>query len=184
MSFFPCDLDLETTQSPEDILAEAKAEWDEKGKGIVSLLIDQRNSSADDKNIYFVYAQHIPSSRIAHILTVCHEKNQAYPASIEPQTRDVPRYLRRKYITPARPGGMSPSQALERLIAPIGQQIVVNDGICDSAAEFTEKLVKAFGSGSIKAQITNLIVGSTVVDEADEACENTEALSSTGEEQD
>jgi hypothetical protein len=159
MSFFPPDLDLENTQSPEDILTEAKAEWQAKGQGILSLVIDRICASDGSLVTYNVYAMHVPSSRIEHIFSVLHEKEKAYPASIEINQREIPRDLKKSYTIAARPGGAFFKSTVEVLNAALPERKIINEWVSESPSEFNEKLQRAFGLGSVKSEITNLIAG-------------------------
>jgi hypothetical protein len=166
MSFFPSDLEIANLQSPLDILSEAKLEWDSKGQGIISLLVDEGHSTfgSDSQFVMIhVYALHIPSQRLARLLTVVHVTEKPYPARIDPEKEDIPDYLRKESAGPVSP---PPQAFIETIRASVSQYKRVDEWVCESPDEFRRQLVKALNLGSVKATVTNIVTVSSADDEA------------------
>ncbi len=168
MNFFPSDLEITNLQSPLDILSEAKLEWDSKGQGIISLLVDEgRSTSGSDSTsvIIHVYALHIPSQRLARLLTIFHVTEKPYPARINPEKEDIPDYLRKERIGASSRSSLA---AIESFRVSMSQNTSVDEWVCESPDEFRRQLVKALNRGSVKAAVTNIVTVSSVDDETSE----------------
>lgn len=166
MSFFPSDLEIINAQSPLDILSEAKDEWDAKGQGVVTLLVDEGRSTLRshgdiDVTLIRVYALHIPTERVESLLTVIHVSGKPYPARINPEKEDIPAYLRKERFVPAKKAGLMPPSILQSISEAIPAHTVTEEWVCESPEEFRRQLAKALTLGHVKSAITNIIAGST-----------------------
>jgi hypothetical protein len=163
MSFFPSDLEIANAQSPLDILSEAKNEWDTKGQGIVTLLVDEGRPASQgdsDLTLIHVYALHIPSERVESLLTVIYASGKPYPARINPEKDDIPEYLRKERFVPARKSGLMPPSILQAISEAIPAHTVTEEWVCESPDEFRKQLSKALTLGRVKSAITNIIAAS------------------------
>jgi hypothetical protein len=164
MSFFPSDLEIANVQSPFEIITEAKREWDTKGKGIVTLLVDEGGSTSEsDTAMTFIriYALHIPTERVESLLTVVHSCGKPYPARIKPEKEDTPDYLRKEIIVPAKKARTITPGILQAISEAIPAHAVSREWVCESPEEFRRQLAKALTLGSVKSAITNIIAAST-----------------------
>lgn len=186
MSFFPHDLEIVNVQSPLDILSEAKNEWDAEGQGVIKLLVVEGRSTipATTPDIVYacirVYAQHIPTERIEHLLTVIHVCDKPYPARIELVKEDIPANLRKERFVPARSGGLLSSDLFKTLNEAAPAHTVSEEWVCQSPGEFRKQLAKALTRGSVKSAITNIIAASTK--ETDPSSPSALSIDDTGEE--
>jgi hypothetical protein len=163
MSFFPSDLEITNAQSPLDILSEAKNEWDTKGQGIVTLLVDGGRSALhgdSDLTLIHVYAMHIPSERVESLLTVIYASGKPYPARISPEKDDIPEYLRKERFVPAKISGLMSPSILNTFREAIPAHTVSEEWVCESPEEFRKQLSKALTLGRVKSAITNIIAAS------------------------
>ena len=58
-------------------------------------------------------------------------------------------------------------RAIERTLPEVTTKTIINEWVCDTPAEFREKLEKAFNLGAIKSTINNIIAGSSVQDDGE-----------------
>ena len=176
MTFFPSDFEVINAQAPLCILSEAKNEWDAKGKGVVTLLIDEGSPASlvdDDTDMTFihVYLTHIPTGRVENLLTVIHANGKPYPARINPEKEDTPHYLRKQRIVPAKKPGLISASILQSLSEAIPAHTVTEEWVCESPDDFRKQLAKALTLGRVKSAITNIIAvsrGGSVSDDNSE----------------
>ncbi|MFN9610547.1 MAG: hypothetical protein ACK546_00080 [bacterium] len=163
MSFFPHDIEIANLESPLDILSEAKLEWDSEGQGIISLLVDEGQSTSKDGTTFaliHVFVVHIPSQRVAGLLTVFHVSGKPYPARIKPERHDVPDFLRKERAVPPRPTDLSKQHVLSSFASMAPAHTVVEEWVCESPSEFRKQLAKALTQGSVKYTITSIVAAS------------------------
>lgn len=166
MSFFPDGIELSDIRSPSEILEEAQRDWEECSNGILLLRISPATVEGEDELILDVYIIHSPSKRMTKLLSVAHRPDQPYPVEIRPESFDIPRYLKKSYTVQTR-RPVSPLfsvtdylRAAERVMPDICTQTITNEWVCDTPAEFREKLQKALSLSSVKSAINNIIASS------------------------
>jgi len=194
MGFFPEGIELSSILSPSEILEEARRDWEVNSNGLLLLRISQVPIESEEESILDVYIVHSPSKRMAKVLSVAHRPNQPYPIEIRPESFNIPKYLKKSYEIQTR---RSPSsslffsladqmRAIERTLPEVTTKTIINEWVCDTPAEFREKLEKAFNLGAIKSTINNIIAGSSIqddgeVDGSDELEDVSEMVELTGD---
>jgi hypothetical protein len=190
MGFFPEGIELSSILSPSEILEEARREWEVDSNGLLLLRISQVLIESEEETILDVYIVHSPSKRMAKVLSLAHRPNQPYPIEIRPESFNIPKYLKKSYEIQTR---RSPSssvfsslvdqmRALERTLPEVITKTITNEWVCDTPAEFREKLEKVFNLGVIKSTINNIIAGSSVQDDGEiDGFDDSETLSEIGQ---
>jgi len=160
-SYWPSGLELKDTQSPLEILQEAKKEWEANSAGALTLVFQSTKSESGNEMI-IVHAKHLPSERTATLLSVLHRETSPYPATIDPRDVDLPNFLKKSYYRPAI------HTALGQVLNPVKIQTdgytVTNEWVSDTPAEFRKNLQLAFNLGTVKSEILNLACGVTTPD--------------------
>lgn len=161
-NFWPSGLDLNDTASPLEILKLAQEEWVKNSGGLLSLIIQEAESTAGNEML-IVHAKHIPSNRTIALFSIIHRRSAPYPARIQPRDIELPDTLKKSYYQPGFGDLTVPSLRTE------GRQ-VVNKWVCDSPSEFRRELRNVFDLGFVKSEVLSLVSGpvmpSPVVDEA------------------
>lgn len=147
--FFPSGITLDDTASPLEVLEAAQQEWTEQSGGVLTLVI-QRAESKNGNLMLIVHGKHVPSNRTVQLLSVVHRPAAHYPATIQPRDDDLPDFLKKTYY--------QPGLQLTMPFATRGYQ-VTNEWVCDTPAEFRQKLKEAFNLGVIKSEIISLVSG-------------------------
>lgn len=149
--YFPTGLNLDDTQSPMEILQEAKSDWETESDGVLSLVL-QTAKSQNNNDVVIVHAKHLPSNRTTSLLTVIYRPGTPYPVTIQPKEDELPKFLRKSYYEPGfSSGGL-------RVMTTEGQTIT-NEWVADTPSEFRMNLSKAFNLGVVKSEVLNLISG-------------------------
>lgn len=158
--YFPSGITLDDTASPLDVLEEAQKEWTDRTGGVLALVI-QRAESEKGNAMLIVHAKHVPSNRTVQLLTVVHRPSAHYPATIQPRDDDLPNLLKKSYNI----RGVFGVRDMESI------RTVNNEWVCDTPAEFRQKLKEALNLGVIKSEIVSLLSGTSpapVPDDGDE----------------
>ena len=157
-SYWPKGLDLCDVQSPDEILKNARDEWDKNSDGVLTLVF--QNSISQDKNaMIIVHAKHIPSNRTATLFTVIHRPIAPYPATILIISEALPYCLKREYY---RPGMQDSFMPLD-----LEGETVTNPWVSETPAEFRTKLSEAFNQSIVKTIIFGLATGEAPASEND-----------------
>ena len=155
-SFWPEDLQLTDIQSPREILEVAQEDWQVRTDGVMELLLQDTKSESGNPMI-IVHAKHVPSNRIATLLSVVHRPDNPYPAMLQPEQEDLPDFLKKSYLKKATKDRMA-------IISGIARDIdgtISNPWVSETPSEFRKKLSDIFNLGSIKSVILNLVSMST-----------------------
>ena len=147
--FWPSGLDMQDTSSPEVILSTASKEWSEQSGGVVTLVIQDAESTSGNR-LLIVHAKHVPSNRTVKLFSVLHRPNAPYPARIYAEEDAVPDYLKKTYYKPGI-GDMA-------IVGARGHD-VTNQWVCDTPAEFRRHLIEVFNQGVVKSEVLGLIAG-------------------------
>lgn len=146
-NFWPEGFEISDTQSPIEILEEAKREWLDRSKGQISLAI--RNVVTDEGyERYLVYAHHVPSNRVASLFTVVSRNECPYPARLQPKIAELPRFFLKEYWD-----GPDHDDFRESCW-------IKNEWVADSPSEFREHLKSILNLSHIKSELLNLISSS------------------------
>jgi hypothetical protein len=146
--FWPSDLELTDTASPLEILEEAKQEWVERSDGLLTLII-QETESTTSNHMLIVHAKHRPSSSTVTLFSVIHRPESPYPARIQPGTGELPEFLRKTS------DGTSVSVAAAA--AGVFGELLAKKWVCDTPSEFRSQLAEVFNLGSLKGDILGLV---------------------------
>ena len=157
--FWPGDLDLNDTQSPEQILNEAQHDWDSGSKGLLALLLQPATSKSGNSMI-IVHAKHVPSRRTATLFTVVYRPEKPYPATIQPKGEEIPSFLKKSRETGFGAIGATMQAAVEA---------ATNPWVSETPSEFRTKLREVLNLGTVKSEVLNLLVETTEPDADEEA---------------
>lgn len=162
-SFWPSNLNLDDIASPAAILQSAKQEWNDRTGGVLTLVIQTTESTNKDAML-IVYAKHMPTNRTATLLSIVHRPKAPYPCKIQPNSEDLPDFLKKSYYQ----AGLSELAIGARAVSG-GKK--VNKWVCDTPVEFRSKLEEAFNLGTLKSTVLNLLSDVTqdeeIVDQED-----------------
>ncbi|MGD0384459.1 MAG: hypothetical protein ABSA77_13140, partial [Thermoguttaceae bacterium] len=107
--FWPNGLELSDTQSPMDILYDARRNWESESKGLLTLIL-QTAKSKSKNDMIIVHAKHVPSDRTASLFSVVCRPGAPYPARIQPRDDAVPDFFKKSYYEPPRNTAFFPLQ--------------------------------------------------------------------------
>ena len=146
--FWPDDLELEDTSSPREILEEARAEWEERSGGRLTLVFQDLGAQPDgESERTVVHAKDVPTRRTAELFTVVHQRDSPYPAALEPRRQDLPNVLRRRYYVP---GEDDDEPDFYR------GYWKDNESVAESPGEFRTKLREVLNMGATKSRVISL----------------------------
>lgn len=148
--YWPSGLQLDDTETPLQILESARKDWENKSGGKLTLLLQQTATTEEDPMV-IVHAQHIVSKRTVTLCSVIHRDNAPYPVRIQPRDNELPDFLRKTHYEPS---GFAVNLAAT---IPAFGRTVENKWVCDTPAEFRQKLAEAFNSAVLKSDILSLV---------------------------
>lgn len=155
--FWPNGIDLNDTESPLDILKNAKKEWEAESNGMLTLLLQETESESGNKMI-IVHAKHVPGNRTTTLFSVVHRPKDAYPVNIQPEKVDMPEFLKKTYYKPG---------IADMGIRGIQGRTVTNEWVSETPSEFRSSLKKVFNLGYIKQEVLSLLSYSPVTEDQD-----------------
>ncbi len=150
-SFWPADIKLSDTQSPQEILKAAKEDWQTSSDGVMDLVLQDAESESGNSMI-IVHAKHVLSNRTAALFSVVHRPAHPYPVAIQLKEKELPDFLKKSYYR--EDSVISPNRNTAILSKALGT--VSNRWVSDTPPEFRERLTDAFNLGSVKSEILNL----------------------------
>ena len=153
-SFWPNGLELSDTQSPRDILNTAQEEWQINSDGLLQLVLQDVKSQSGHSMI-IVHAKHVVNNRTARLFSIVHLPEKPYPVTIQPEKEDLPAFLKKDPHKSNLQGGMFAVSGIS------GLNLLTNQWISDTPAEFRKKLTEVFNLGMIKREILNLVSNTT-----------------------
>lgn len=168
-NFWPSDLNLGDTSSPLEILQLAKQEWTEMSDGLLTLVI-QEAESTNNNHMLIVHAMHVPSNRTVTLFSVVHRPSAPYPVTIQPRDNELPNIFKKSYYKP----GFADITAGVGSMA--GRQ-VTNNWVCDTPAEFRYQLAEAFNLGTVKSDVLSLVSATAPSSAASTKSESSEEIS-------
>jgi hypothetical protein len=156
--FWPEGLSVNDVQSPDEILENAREEWETSSNAVLTLVL-QKSESEDGNAIVIIHAKHAPSNRTATLFSIIHRLNESYPVTIQPRLEDnLPNILKKSY---------SQRGVGDEVMMPIAMlrkgKTVTNKWVSDTPSEFREKLAEVFNLSVVKATVFNLVSGSQTV---------------------
>lgn len=154
--YWPDGIELTDTQSPKEILNDAKSEWSSSSDGLLDLILQDAESKSGHDMI-IVHAKHAPSNRTASLFSVVCRKGQPYPARLQPKDDELPNFFKKSYKTKDFNTFSAVSLAVQQLSKVGEEKWVENHWVADTPSEFREKLEEVFNLGVVKSEILNLI---------------------------
>lgn len=147
--FWPSDLDLNDTSSPLEILQTATQEWIERSDGLLTLVIQEAESTTNN-SMLIVHAKHVPSNRTITLFSVVHRPDAPYPARIQPRENALPDILKKSYY---RPGLAEFAEG----VGGLRGREVINKWVCDTPSDFRSQLSEVFNLGTTKSDVLSLV---------------------------
>lgn len=163
-SFWPEDLKLEDTQSPEEILEAAREDWQTSTNGLMDLLV-QEGASESGNPIMVVHAKHVASNRTAALFSIIHRPSSPYPVAIHFKEEELPNFLRKSYQKPSSSRssptgtttvGVSLTSEIRQMMGYSDSETISNPWVSDTPSEFRKNLASVLNHSVVKREILNL----------------------------
>lgn len=161
--YFPVGLKLDDTQTPMEILQDARIDWETESNGLVTLILQTAKSKGDDDMI-LVHAKHVPSNRTVSLFSLVYRPGNPYPVRIQTKDDELPKFLRKSYYEPGFAGVLGIAAA-----ASVQGRTVTNEWVSETPSEFRNKLSEVFNLGIVKSEVLNLVAGSATAGSKDAA---------------
>jgi len=157
--YWPDDLDLTDTRSPLEILESVRKELIAMSGN--RLTLDFAGTETSDNRVSMpVYAREVSSRRTATLFEVTHLRGLSYPVRIIPVTEELPDFLRKEYWEPKSGRSSDLSPILQSMVG-VGMK-VTNEWVCDTPAEFSDKIQKMLKRSEVKRAILGLLTSQSV----------------------
>jgi len=166
-NFWPSDLDISDTQSPKEILKVAQQDWNTKSGGMMELVLQDTKSETGNFMI-IAHAKHVASNRTVTLFSILHRLGKPYPVTIQQKHEKLPDVLKKSYY---KSSSLSAIGDFARMKEP---ELILNEWVAETPAEFRTKLDKTFQLGTIKSSILNLMSDTSVRESEEELVEESE----------
>jgi len=150
--FWPKDLDLSDCSSPEEILLEAKGDWERGSNGLLALQVQAHEIRFRQRETEIIAEKTSNKNRIA-LFSIIQVPNEAYPVTISFPENRLPHLLR---DTIFEEGLADREETLSN--DDIHGKMVENEWLSITPLQFRTKLSKAFNSSVIKSRLQNLLL--------------------------